>query len=117
MMPATIFGDLAVQQRLPAGNRHHRRAALIHSLKASLDAQALIEDLVGIIDLAAAGAGEIATEQRLQHQHQRIALAPRQVLAEDVAADAELLQKWDAHCGVLALNYDGSGSHWFPAGR
>ena len=47
----------------------------------------------GIIDLAAADAGEIAAEQRLQHQHERIALAAHDPLLEEVGADAYFLEK------------------------
>jgi hypothetical protein len=62
-----------------------------------LDGHALIEDLVRVIDLATAGAGEIAPEQRLKHQHERIALATGEALAHDVAADHKLLQQRNAH--------------------
>ena len=73
--PSTICGDFLVQQRLAAGDRHHRRAALVDRLHALGDRQALVQDLGRIVDLAAAGAGQVAAEQRLQHQHQRVALA------------------------------------------
>ena len=66
-----------VQQRLAAGDRDHRRAAFVDRLQALRDRQALVQDRIGIVDLAAAGAGEIAAEQRLQHQHQRVALDAR----------------------------------------
>src|SRR3989442_1995369 len=49
--------DLTVQQRLATGNDDDRRAAFIDRLEAFADAEALVEDRVGIIDLAAAGAG------------------------------------------------------------
>ena len=68
-----------VQQRLAARDRHHRRAAFVDRVQGVLDRDALIQDFVGIIDLAAAGAGEIAAEQRLQHEHQRIALSSGQL--------------------------------------
>ena len=73
MMRWTICVDLAMQQRLAARDHDHRRAAFLDRFEAFIDAQALIEDRVGVVDLAAAGAGEIATEQRLEHQHERIA--------------------------------------------
>ena len=88
-----------MDKRLTARDRDHRRAAFVDRLQALRDAEALVEDLVGIIDLAAAGAGQIAAEQRLQHQHQRITLAPRQMLADDIAADVGLLQQRNAHYG------------------
>ena len=75
------LADLLVDQRLAAGDRHHRRAAFVDRVEAFLHRQALVQDRVRIIDLAAADAGEIAAEQRLQHQHERIALAARQAAA------------------------------------
>jgi hypothetical protein len=41
----------------------------------------------GIVDLAAADAGEVAAEQRLEHQHQRVVLAAKQLLLDEVRAD------------------------------
>ena len=81
--------DLSMQQRLAAGHDDHRRAALVGGGSALIDRQAGIQDLVGIVDLAAAGAGEVAAEQRLQHQNQRITLAPGQTLAQEIKADAK----------------------------
>ena len=65
--------DLAVQQRLAAGDDDDRRAAFVDRFEALGDAEPLVQDRVGIVDLAAAGAGQVAAEQRLQHQHERIA--------------------------------------------
>jgi hypothetical protein len=91
------LGDVLVDQRLAARNRHHRGAALIGRSQAFLDAQAPIQDRYRIIDLAAPGARQIAPKQRLQHQHQRISVAPAQPLLEHVGADPKLLAKRDAH--------------------
>ena len=84
--------DFLVQKRLAAGDRHDRRAAFVDRLETFVDRESLIQDLVGIIDLAASRASEIAAEQRLEHEHQRITLTPRQMLANDVRADARFLQ-------------------------
>ena len=59
----------------------------------SCTGQPLVEDRIGIIDLAAAGAGEIAAEQRFQHQHERIARAPSQTLAQHIGADLGFLSQ------------------------
>src|SRR5664280_1667022 len=75
--------DLAMDERLTAGNSHHRRAAFVDRVEALLDRQTLVQDRVRIIDLAAADAGEIAAEQRLQHQNERIAFATHDPLLED----------------------------------
>jgi len=86
-----------VDQRLAAGDRHHGRAALVDGVEAFLDRQPLVEDRIRIIDLAAAEAGEVAAEQRLEHQHERIALAAEQLLLEQICADAHLFQKRNPH--------------------
>ena len=89
--------DLLVQERLTTGDNDHGRTALVHRVQALLHRQALIEDRIRIIDLATTGAGEIAAQKRLKHEDQRIALAPRQGLLEQIAADAKLLNKRNGH--------------------
>jgi hypothetical protein len=37
-----------------------------------------------VLNFAAAGAGQVAAEQRLEHEHERVALATPQALLEDV---------------------------------
>ena len=97
MAPCDDLVDLLVQQRLAAGDHHHRRAALVDRLHALGDRQALVQDFGRIVDLAAAGAGQVAAEQRLQHQHQRIALAADQMLLDDIGADTQRLVQRDGH--------------------
>ena len=96
-IPFDDLADLAMDQRLSPRYRHHRRAALIDGVQALLHREATVEDRIGIVDLAAAGAGQIAAEQRLQHQHQRIALAAPQLLLDDIAADTDFLEERDCH--------------------
>ena len=99
------LADLFVDERLAARNGDHRRAALVDGVEAFLDRQALVEDGVRIIDLTATSAGEIAAEQRLQHQHQRIALTPGQTLTHHIGADLHFLsqrytQGYDPLCSL-----------------
>ena len=61
------LADLAVDERLAAGNCDDWSAAFVHGVEAFLHRQALIEDRIRIVDLAAAYAREIAAKQRLQH--------------------------------------------------
>jgi hypothetical protein len=75
-----------VEQRLTASDRDRRSAAFIDRLHALLIREALIQYRVGIVDLAAARARQIAAEQGLEHQHQRI-FAALEVLLEGVGAD------------------------------
>ena len=96
------LADLLVDERLAAGDGDHRRAALVDRVEAFLHRQPPVQDRVRIVDLAAAEAGEIAAEQRLQHQHQRIALAPHELLLEQISADAHFLQKRNRHATLLS---------------
>src|SRR3974377_182121 len=91
------LANLAVNERLAARNGDHGRATLIGSLEAFLDREASIENRIGIVDFPATRAGEVAAEQRLQHQNQRIAPAPQKLLLEDIGANAQFLEKRDPH--------------------
>ena len=96
------FDDLRqflVQQRLAAGDDDDRGAAFVDRAEAVGQRQPLVEDLVGIVDLAAAGAGEIAPEQRFEHQDQRVFVAAAQLLPHDIGADLHRLQQGYAHTG------------------
>ncbi len=91
------LADVAMDERLAARDRHHRRTALIDGVKAFLHRQAPVQDRIRVVNLAATETGEIATEQGLQHQHQRISLAPAELLLEQICADAHFLQKRNPH--------------------
>ncbi len=94
--------DFAMDERLAAGNRYHRRAAFVDRVEALLDRQTLVEDRVRIIDLAATDAGEIAAEQRLQHQNERVAFATHDPLLEEVGPDAHFLEKGNCHSFLIS---------------
>ena len=79
--------DLRVHQRFAAGDGNHRRAAFVDGFEAFFRAQFLLQNMGGILNLAAAGARQIAAEKRLKHQHKRIALAPRNLLLQHVRGD------------------------------
>ena len=91
---------LLVDERLAAGDRDHRRPALFDRGDALFDAQALAQDLVGVLDLAAAGASKVALQQRLELEHERILLLATQALAGDVLRDGDLLLEGHAHSWV-----------------
>ena len=78
------FGDLGMHQRLAAGDADHGRAAFFDGAEAFLGGELLLQNMGGILNFAAASAGEITAEQRLQHQDERIVLAALQPLADDV---------------------------------
>ena len=89
--------DVGVHERLAARNAHDGRPALFHGLETGLDRQVLLEDLGRVLDLAAAGAGEVASEEGLEHQDERVALPATQLLLEDVARDGVHLGNRHAH--------------------
>src|SRR5205807_5871864 len=64
---------------------------------AFLRRHAAIEDRVGIVDLAAADASEVAAKQGFQHQHQRIAFSAPQLLLDQIAADTQFLEEGYCH--------------------
>src|SRR5690606_33818118 len=105
------LGHLLVDQRLAARDRDDGRAALVDRAKRILDAHALFQNIRRIIDFSAAGASEIALEERLEHQHERIALIALELLLEDVARYPVLLYEWNAHAFSLLLCPSGLSCH------
>src|SRR5258706_213122 len=89
--------DVFVDERFAAWDRHHRGAALIDRSEALLDREPPIEDRLRVVDLAATGAGEIASEERLEHQHQRVAFAAKQLLLEQVGRNLHFLEERYRH--------------------
>ena len=85
--------DLGMNERLAAGDRNDGGTALVDRFEAFVDTEAEIEDMFWKLNLTADGAFEIAAEQRLQHQHQRVSLHARNVLLQDVGADSCLLDE------------------------
>ena len=78
--------DLGVDERLAPGDRDHRRPALLDRGDRLLDAHPLLEDAGRVLDLPAAGAGQVAGEQRLQLDHQGNRSRPLQPLAGQIPA-------------------------------
>ena len=95
--------DLLVDQWLAARNGNHRRAAFFGGVEALLYRHPAVENGLGIIDLAAAGARQIAAEQGLQHENERIVLAAHKLLLEKIGTDPPFLEKRQNHCSTPAL--------------
>jgi hypothetical protein len=81
------FIDFRMQERLAAGNGNDGSAAFIGGGPALLGSELLAEDVSGELDFATAGTGEVAAEEWLEHEDQRISLNSAQPLAEDVGGD------------------------------
>ncbi len=77
-----------MQERFAAGHDDDWRAALVDGRQCVGDGNPSVEDWVGIVDLATTRASEIAPEQRLQHQDERVALATGEMLADDIGANS-----------------------------
>ena len=75
------FRNLRMQQGFASGDADHWSAAFFGSFKALLWRQMLFQDMCRILNFAASGAGQIAAEQRLKHQHQRVSFLSRQPFA------------------------------------
>jgi hypothetical protein len=88
---------LRVDERLAVGDRHHRRAALLHRGDRGLHAHPLPEDVRRVLDLPAAHTGQVAGEQRLQLDDQRELLPPGELLPGQVGADPQVLAQRHSH--------------------
>src|SRR5581483_756862 len=91
--PRDDLRHLLVDERLATGYGDHRRAAFIDGAQRVLDADPLLQDLLRIVDLAAAGTRQVALEQRLEHQHEWITFDAAQFPAGDVAANLDGLNQ------------------------
>ena len=77
--------DLGVDHRLAAADAHDGGAGLVHGIQALLDGEAVLEVGGVFADAPAAGAGEVAGVQRLEHQHEREARRAGQLVLGHVA--------------------------------
>ena len=86
-----------MNQRFAARNGYDGRAALVNRAQRVVQAHALLENLLGVIDLAAAGAGEIALKQWLEHQNQRVALDAAQLATREITRHTIGLNQRNSH--------------------
>jgi hypothetical protein len=77
-------------QGLAAGDRDDRRAALFHGVEHFLGGEALAQDVGRVLDLAAAGALEVAGEERLEHHDEGVLLHALHLLGDEVLEDRHL---------------------------
>src|SRR5204862_4402964 len=92
--------DPLEDERLAAADRDDRGRALFASVDALLDRQPRLVRFV-LADLPAADAGDVARERRLEHQHERVALAAALVL-RDVAGDLDGRSEGEFHLASLS---------------
>src|SRR5580692_5628129 len=99
-----------MQQRLSARNRNCWSPALIDRAETFLGRKLRLEYMRGILNLSTTSTRQIAAEQRLQHQHQRILLASLDFLLEDVSRRRPHLRNWYSHSSSLQLSISVSAS-------
>jgi hypothetical protein len=95
-----------MQQRFATRDHDHWSTTFIDGREAFIDAQALIEDRVRVIDLTATGAGEVATEKRLEHQNERIPPDTPQMLPDNIGSYSDRLVQRNRHRVPPPRNYD-----------
>jgi hypothetical protein len=95
--------DFIMDQRFATRDADHRCAAFLHRVEALLGCQAFVENVGGILDLTATGAGEIAAEKRLQHEDERITLAALELLGDDVGSNCPRLRDRNHSFGLVKL--------------
>jgi hypothetical protein len=95
------LADLRVEQRLSAGDGHHRCPAFLGSSEALLRRQMPPQRFHRMLDFATTETRQVTAKQRLEHQHQWVTLDPAHALAKHVAGDGEHLRKWYRHYQYL----------------
>lgn len=91
------LGDLRMQERLPAWDRNHRRATLVHGLHALLNGEVSLENMSRELDLAASRACQIAAQKRFEHQNEGVFASTTKLLSEDITCDRPHLADWYWH--------------------
>src|SRR5262249_40059512 len=89
--------DLRIHEGLAAGNGDHGRPALVHRPQTLLQAEVALQDVSGVLDLAAPRTGEVAAKQGLEHEDQRIALPTTKLLFQDITDDGPHLRCRNTH--------------------
>jgi hypothetical protein len=79
--------DLRMEERFATGNRDDGSAAFVGGGPTVLRREISAEYFGGELNFAAAGAGEVAAKQGLEHEDERVALDPAQALPQDVGGD------------------------------
>jgi len=91
------LGHVTMDKGFAAGDRHDGCTAFNGRAQAIFNRKTLVEDRCRIIDLAATGASQIATKERLKHQDEWVTFPPHELLLHDVKGDVELLAQRNGH--------------------
>ena len=105
------LADLRMHERLAAGNRDHGRAAFVDCAETFFRGEIFFQDVGRVLNLAASGARQVAAEQRLQHEHQRILFASGELLLKNIARHGPHLRYGNGHSKLVTpvcLFYQGA---------
>jgi len=91
--------DFRMDQRFATGDRDHGGSAFLGGGPTLLGGQPFIENVIRVLDLAAARTSEIATEEGLEHEDEWVSLVAAQFLPENIRGDRPSLADRDWHRG------------------
>ena len=89
--------DFRMDQWFATGDRDHGGSALIGGGPALFGGQPFIENVVRVLDFATARTGEVATEEGLEHEDERVSFVAAQFLPENIGSDRPSLTDRDWH--------------------
>jgi hypothetical protein len=103
--------DFRVDEGLPARDRDHGGSTFLGGGPALFRREPFVENVVGILDFAATGAGEVATEKGFEHEDQRIVAVAFQLLTDDITRNGPRLGNRDGHKTVKNTGFAGAVNH------
>ena len=89
--------DFRMDQWFATGDRDHGGSALIGGGPALFGGQPFIENVVRVLDFATARTSEVATEEGLEHEDERVSFVAAQFLPENIGSDRPSLTDRDWH--------------------
>ena len=93
-----------MEQGFASRNRNDRGRAFVHRRETLLRREMGAKNLAGMLDLPAAATGEIAAEERFEHQHERVPAVAPEPLHGDMPEHGDHLTNWNTHAnGSLLL--------------
>ena len=91
------FIDLGMDEGFAAGNGDHGGPALVRRGPALFGGKAFVEDVVGVLDLAATRAGEVTTEEGFEHEDEGVASVASELLTENIGGNRPSLANRNWH--------------------
>src|SRR5271156_840138 len=104
------LADLRMHERLTARDGDHGSAAFVDGAETFFRSEIGFKNVRGVLNLAATRAGEIAAEQRLEHEHERVLLATGELLPKHIARHGPHLGYGNSHYWSVAPICSLSGS-------